>query len=410
MSLRAALCLTIFALCSAGGRAQAGEGDVVEGVGEAQIQNGDMVAAKKAATADALRRCVEKVVGIAVQSDFSSEQREVVKDNESKFNSSVRDSITQKSEGFIQSYEVVRESTAGTVLSVTVHAKVFESKIKAEVKKLGDLIAAAGNPKLMLVIQEVYYDEAGGKRVAKESTVAAHLEKELLARGFELRGAKAAKSVADDSIETYDKWLDDAGGAAKMARDNGADILIAGRVEIRDKGVLKEAPSGFDALVGQTRIEIKSVVRGVNSSSGEVLSSKPVQITEYGMNVERAVLRALQGRGANMIKQTFDALLEDFKATFKKTAEQGRAYVINLKGVKSFRKQGQGFLDAVKALGGVSLVKQKSFDGGTLVLDVAYKGSAHDLQQAIFAAADKTDGLSTIDIESVSGSQLSFKL
>lgn len=397
---------SVLALCA---DARAADGGLVEGTGEAQVRGGDVVSAKKEATADALKKCLEKVVGIQIESNFSSEQREVVEGNKDQFYSAVRDSLTQKAEGFVESYEVVKEDQKGDVLRVTVRAKIFESKVKAKAQELADMIAKAGHPKLMMVIQEVYISAAGHKRVAKESVVSAYLEKELLDRGFELRGARAAKDVADDSIATYDRWLDDAGGAAKMARDQGADILIAGRVEILDKGKIEET-GGLDALRGQTKIEIASVVRGVNATSGEVFSSKPVHMPSMGTDQERALMRALKGRGNSVIKQTFDQLLEDLKRSLMKTAEQGQSYMVSLKGVTSFRKLGAPFLDAVKTLSGVSSAKQQSFEGGVLTVDVAFKGSANELQQLIFSALEKADGFGNLDIEGVSGKQLAFKL
>lgn len=385
------------------------DGDVVEATGEAQVRNGDTVTAKKAATADALKKCIEKVVGIYVQNDFSSEQREIVRDSKDEFYSAVKDSITQKSEGFVQSYEVLGEAQKGDVMQVTVRAKVFESKLRAQVKKLADLIAAAGNPKLMLVVQEIYISPEGNKRVASDSQVAAYLEKALLARGFEIRGATAAKKLADESPVAYDKWLEDAGGAARMARDQGADILIAGRVEIKNKGKIEDA-GGLTALVGQVRIEIDSIIRGFNSASGEEISSKPVQMVSVGTTEERAVYRAFQGRGSNVIKQTFEDLLQDLKESFKKTAAEGQSYVVSLRGVKSFRKQGKGFLEVLRKLTGVSAVKQKSFTNGELVIDVAFKGSTSELQERIFSAVEKDAQLGSLDVAGVSGKLISFKL
>jgi hypothetical protein len=163
-------------------------------------------------------------------------------------------------------------------------------------------------------------------------------------------------------------------------------------------------------LKGQVRVEITSVIRGVNVASGEVVSTKPVQMVSVGTSEERAVHRALQGRGNNVVKQTFDDLLEDLKESFKKTASQGQSYVVQLKGVTSFRKQGQGFLEALKRVTGVSDVKQKSFGEGLLVIDVAFKGTPAELQERIFSLADSSEGLSTLDIEGVSGKQLSFRL
>ena len=390
-------------------RVVAASGSIVEAEGEATMESGNVVAAKKAATQDALRRCVEQTVGIAITSEFTAEQKEVVAGNQSAFNSAVRDSITQKSEGFIEHYEVLSESTTHGIVKVKVRAKVYESKVLAETQKLAAVIAAAGNPKLMLVVQEIYVDTKGHKRVAKESMVAAHLEKELIARGFEVRGSKASKTLADDSIAAYDAWLDNTGGVAKLAQKEGADILIAGRMEVLDKGIIEDA-GALPALKGQTRVEIVSIVRGIEVATQEVFSAKPVQMTSVGTNLERAVARALQGRGNNVVKQIFDTLLVDLKESFQRRASDGQRYVVALSGIKSFRSEGQGFLDALKAMKGVSSVAQQSFEKGQLILDVAFKGSSHELQQAIFTATTKNASFKSLDIESVSGQQLRFKL
>ncbi len=406
MRLRAVMVLGSLAMFATHARASEG---VVEAVGEAMIRGGDEVAAKQAATADALKKCVEQVVGISVRSDFTADQQETVKNNQAEFYSQVRDTLVQKSEGFIASYDVLESGAAGSVFKVKVRAQVYESKIRAEVQKLADLISAAGNPKLMLVLQEVYVDEKGSRRLAAESLVGAHLEKELLARGFELRGQSKARGVAAEGLEAYDRWLDDVKGAAAMARDQSADILIAGRIEIADKGKIEDA-GAIEALRGQVRIEIASVVRGLNTASGELFSSKPVQMRSVGMTMERAVQRALGGRGENLIKQIFGNLLEDLKVSFRKSADQGQSFMVMLRGVKSFRKQGKGFLDVLGGVEGVSEVRQKAFGDGLLSVDVRCKCNAAELQERIFARTGSEAVFSTLDIESVSGKQLSFKL
>jgi len=406
MGLRAGVVLGLALVV--GNVALANEG-LIEAVGEASLRGVDEVAAKKAATADALKKCVEQVVGISIKSDFSADQQETVKNNQTEFYSKVRDTLVQQSEGFIASYDVLEAGASGEVYKVKVRAKVYESKVRAEVKKLADLIAAAGNPKLMLVLQEIYVAPDGTRRLAAESLVGSHLEKELLARGFELRGQGRARSLEGERLEAYDRWLGDLGAAAALAREQGADILIAGRIEVVDKGVIEDA-GAIAALKGQTRIEIASVVRGLNATSGEIFSSKPVQMNSVGTTRERAVQRAVRGRGDNLVNQIFGDLLEDLKASFHKSADMGQAYVVELRGVRSFRKQGKLFLDLVGAVQGVSEARQKRFGDGKLTIDVRCKCSAAELQERIFAGSGKAPSFSTLDIESVSGKQLSFKL
>ncbi|MBN1962350.1 MAG: flagellar assembly protein T N-terminal domain-containing protein [Deltaproteobacteria bacterium] len=390
--------------------ALAADGSVVEASGEALIKNGDTVTAKKAAIADALKNCIEKVLGMQITSEFTAAQREIVQNNQSEFNAYIKDNLTQKSEGFIQSHEILSETTKDNVITVTVRAKVFESKVKAKAVELAELIAKAGNPKIMLIIQEIYSNPAKNKRtIAKTSIIAAHLEKELLAKGFELRGAKTAKKIGDDSPETFDKWLEDAGGAAQVAREQGADVLIAGRVEIINKGKIEDA-GGLTELEGQIQIEIISMIRGILTANSEVFSTKPVTMRSVGINRERAIHRALRGSGQNAIKQTFSQLLIDLKKSFKKIADTGQNYVVILNGVKSYRKHGIQFIKALKSIDGVSEVMQKSFKGSKLIVNVSFKGSLNDLQPKIFESLEQVAGFSNLDVDNISGKQISLKL
>lgn len=388
--------------------ALAAEG-VVEAVGEAPINNGNTVAAKKAATGDALRKCVEQIVGVTVKNEFTSDMQETVRNNQNSFNANVRDKLLQQSEGFIQKYDVLDEQAKDGVMRVKVRAHVFESKIRAEVKKLTDLINAAGNPKLMLVIQDVYVSASGDKRVEGDSLLAQHMESELLKRGFELKGGSTSKGVADKSLEQYDHWMDQTAKVAELARSNGADIVIYGRVEIRDTGA-KEKSTAIKALEDQVRIEIVSNLRGMNAATGELLSSEPVQMRSFGINTERALQRALKGKGDNLIQKSFDKLLEDLKQGFQKMAEKGQGYAIRLKGVSSYKGQGREFLRILEQMQGVSGATQKAFSDGELVVELSCKCSSSELQDRIFQAAQAVEPLKSLDVDSVSGKSLSFKL
>ncbi|MEZ4270097.1 MAG: hypothetical protein R3C68_01240 [Myxococcota bacterium] len=237
-------------------------GDVVEAWGEAQVIQGNQAAAKKAATDDALRRCVEQIVGVSIRSEFTSQMQETVRNNQNVFDAQVQDILVKHSSGFVESYDVVEERLEAAVVKIKVRARVYESKITAEVKKLTELIAQAGYPKIMLAVQDVYV--TGGKRRGRDSSqLGAALEERLLARGFELKGQKVAASLITQSPTTWQEHTQD---IASRALNAGADIVIYGILEIADKGVITETP--FDALKGQTRVELTSHLRGLVAATG----------------------------------------------------------------------------------------------------------------------------------------------
>ena len=407
------LCGLVVAAVVVAGVADADEG-VVEATGEANVEGGDAAGARTRAIADALKHCVEKVVGVSIRSDFSAKQREIVENNRSTFSSRVQDALVQHSEGFVQTYEVLRQDVVGGTMRVWVRAQVFASRVKAELAKLTDLIAAAGNPTLMLAIQEVYIDDAG-QRVVADSTAASHLEKELIARGFSLKGAGSARAITAASVAEYDAWLAAPGRMAAAAQAVAADMLIAGRIEIRDRGGISAADAGgLSALVGQVRVEISAVVRGVNVATGEVFSAKPVQMKSMGTSVERAVYRAFRGRGQNAVAQLLEGLLADLQASLQKAATRGQAYVVKLQGVGSFRRQGRGFIALLREVAGVSEVQQQGYTrgelGGELVLRVRCNCAVSQLQERIFRAAEGHKAFGTLDVVGTSGKQLSFGL
>lgn len=379
----------------------------VDGTGEAQIKRGDKVAAKKLAIAGALKRCIEKVVGITIKSEFDSTMQETVKNNQNQFTAEVTDKISQRAEGFIEKYDVLKEWIEGDVMKVTVRATVYESRVKAEVKKLTELLIAAGNPKLMIIIQDVITSPEGKEEVSAESMLGSHIEHMLLQRGIEVRGKSAAKSVAGGSIRKYDRWAQETDNIAEMARKNGADILVFGRVEIKNKGEITNA--SFAALNGQTRIEISTNIRGINAATGELFSSKPEQMSSMGINIEKAMNRALRGRGRNLVKRVWDPLFEDLKMSFKETAAQGSKFVIQLKNVENFRKQGRKFVGMLRGLPSVSGVEH-TFSSGKLSVELSCKCTPQELQDRIFDAIDTISIFENLDIDDISGKRLSFKL
>ncbi|MEE8410614.1 MAG: hypothetical protein V3T05_13510 [Myxococcota bacterium] len=392
---------------------------VIEASGEAMIKDGDRVAAKKAAVADGLKNCIDKIVGVTIKSEFTATQQEIVKNNKEEFYSNVKDKLTKESQGFIKTYEVLSEKVDGDVFKVTVKAEVYESKLKAEVARLADLLVGAGNPKIMVLIQVVHVDEEGEAKVIKSSTLPTFIERALMDRGFQLRGTAKAHRAQRGSLDAFDELLENRNRSIKMARAQGADILIGGRVEIRDKG--KGGKTGGIDFGDIKRFQIESNLHGIVTASGDIISPNPFNAVEMGMSLNSAVkrmTRGSKGRGYSWFERTFNQLIEDLREALRKMAlernEKGvaglRSYVITLNGVKSFRKQGRRFMTILQAASGVSGVTQRSFADGTLVVDVSCDCSSVELQDAIFNAADSNALLKNLDAEASTDRQLSFKL
>ncbi len=381
----------------------------IDAWGEAQIKNGNKIEAKQVAVADGLKRCIEKIVGVTVESQFDSTMKEVVKNNQNQFSATVQDRVIKRSKGFIDKYEVLEEKVEMDVMKVHVKALVYEDKLVAEVEKITELINKCGSPKLMIVIQDVHTSPDGKETVAAESLLGMHLENMMMKRGLEIRGKRAAKKISGGSARKYDRWSQETDNIVAMAAKNKADMLVFGRVEIHNKGIIEN--STFKALNGQIRIEIATSIRGINAVTGELFSSKPDQMSSMGINLERAVVRALKGRGQNLVTRTFDPLFEDLKVSCQKAAEQGRRFVVVIDKVKSFRKQANPFVELVKGMDGIAGVEH-TFQDGKLSIDLSCDCTASELQDRIFGAVDASGNaaFSDIDLAGVTGNKLRFKL
>ena len=384
-------------------------GQWVEATGEAQIGDGGEVAAKKTAEADAFLKCIEKVVGVMITSEFTSEQQEVVKNNQNEFYANIRDQLSKKSQGFIKTYEVLNEEKFGDIMKVTVKAQVFESKLKAQAIALADLLKVAGNPRLMIVIQEVEIAPNGKFKIRADSTLSVELEHLLLEKGFKLISAKRAREIARLSPAKFDAFSSNVEKVSRIARDGGATLVVMGRIEITNKGAI-ENTAGLDALKGQIRLELKTQLRAIETSTNEVISSGSNQMVTFGISEERALHRALRGRGKNLVKQNFDTIFEDFKKHLLQKAKQGQQFIVELLGMKSFRKEGRSFMSLLKSLPDVSQVAQKSLKKKKLVVSLSCRCTLDSLQEAVLAGVEGVTDLKDLDIQEVSGTHLKFAL
>ena len=289
--------------------------DWVEATGQAMIED-DEADARNHAIANALRFCVEQVAGVVIKSEFSHSQREILKDKKRTFLQDVSDQLTIQSSGYIETYEIIQEKRRGDVIVVDLRAKVFASKVQAQLAGLVDVLSQMGQAKIMLAVQDVRYAAGSSEpKVMSQSVIRSSLEGAITRVGGQMVAPSLANRVTTASPPTYDNW--EHTRALQDAKQFGAEFILLGRIEVRDLGVIK-GETILTNLNGQTRIEIAGTIRGIDVKTGALLSSQAIQMTSIGINADRALKRALKGRGNNMIVQTFDNLVSDLKAQLAK--------------------------------------------------------------------------------------------
>jgi hypothetical protein len=93
--------------------------------GEYAVDGGDQAAARKAALKDAMRKAVEQVAGVKVQSTTVSSEWEIVKDE-----------IIAKTEGMVTSHKVISEGANGGVYEITIEADVADKPVGDAIDQL----------------------------------------------------------------------------------------------------------------------------------------------------------------------------------------------------------------------------------------------------------------------------------
>lgn len=385
---------------------------VVEATGVAELGDDGLLAAEEEALNRALTRAIEKVVGVTVESEFSMEMREVVKNNKDRFDADLRDRVLKNSKGFIEGYDVIEKRKAMPRVYVRVRADVYESKVKAELDKLAKLIAGAGNPRVMVVIQEVIRELDGTERVNETGQLGALMEQALKEQGFVIQGATRASELSRASAAKFQSFEKNLAGAVDIAREEGADFLVAGRILLIDRGKLGDA-APMPVFANRVKIEVEANVQAVIVATGEVVSPAPVMASELGSNFERAkfrVYKGSKGRGFNVVERILAKMLPDVRARLEQIARDGRRWMVELSGIENFRRQGRAFVKLVGAVDGVSSTREAGFAKGKLRLEVECKCTVDELRDRIFDGAERVKALSNLDLTATGAGRLAFGL
>jgi hypothetical protein len=99
---------------------------IIEAEGTASVTAGDLARARSEAVREALQKAVEQVAGRLLTPQDVTGNSQVIKER-----------ITDRSEGFIQEYRIVSETTALDVHTVAVRASVLADNLRKDLFELG---------------------------------------------------------------------------------------------------------------------------------------------------------------------------------------------------------------------------------------------------------------------------------
>ena len=365
---------------------------VVDGVADAGT-----VGAAKARTAaiqDALKQAVAQTFGTYIESTFSVKQKETLKNEKAEFLSKVEEQVKTTTKGLVSRYNVLSESQDGKLYRVKVKARVRMGPLKDALAKLRALLSEVGNPKVMVLTGEKYTDQFNKTTWITRPTILTEIEKVLISRDFEM----VDKSHTPDKTK-LNEALGDAQKAALVARKFGADVAIVGSAEVKH--------TAYNEM-GNSMYYVSAVlnIRAVNVSTGKVMTSAETVGRGVGANEDLARVKAVRRGAPKLTRQ----LLESLVSAWEKEAANGKRFRVSVSNVTHYRKVARPFLKFMKKLDKIAKVKEVSFKGDVLLLDVYFKGSKETLLDAVFDAADKNEKFSNLDKKSDSGDSIELKL
>lgn len=351
------LALGCFALFAQQGEADEAKEVVSSGIGA--IVSGDVAHARDDAVEDALRKALEQVMGMMIESETLVENYQVLEDN-----------IFSKTQGYIQNYEVIQEKKRDEMLyEVTVKAAVKVSNLQDDLAGITTLMRRKNMPRMMMMIEEQNIGETPGYYAfsADMNTAETAIMEAFMAKGFRfidrniiernLNQQKAAAILAGNTSE-----------AASLGRSVGAEVILTGKAL---------AKSTVVEVYGTTQKSQQATVsvRAIRTDTGDIIATNTAQGAYPHIDDIIGGTKAIQKACDKLSDEIMDQILERWQSD----VSSGAVIVLKVQGISGFAQLNK-FKGALKYyVRGLVDVTQREWSGSFATLELNMKGNADDL-------------------------------
>ena len=347
-----------------------GQSQDITVTGVSAILQGDKAIARDTALNDAMRKAVEQAVGTVVSAETVVENYQLISE-----------SILTKTQGYIQNYKIIRESSSAELYQVTISATVALENLKNDLAALGILMQRVQKPRVLFMIAEqnigqgffVFWWHGKSESKGQHYDVSASetaLKEEFLKKGFNVVDFSAAAEKIEITNAYRIADLTD-GGAISIGRQLGAEIIIKG------KAVANEGPRTTGSNVGSYMADITATA--LKADNGAVLGSAK------GHGVSRHISGVTGGAEAldKAAREMAERMIDQIVAKWSNEVSGGGLVRLTVKGIGEYSDFVK-FKDVLQGqIRGVQAIYQRSLEGGTAVLDVEMKGNAQQLADEI---------------------------
>lgn len=325
--------------------------------GIAAIQNGNLGLAKDEALKDAKRVAVQEVLGsvVSARSDVKNFQL-------------VKQTVTSKSEGMIETFEILSAAAASDAeYQVKIKAKVSMALINQTIE---EVVASQGKPRMMVILEEKFNGAADDHKVAQTE-----IEAQFISAGFPF----VDRSTVEKIVKKNRKKISDAlGGNNSAARelgvDAGAEIILVGSSRVKEAGKI----SGSQLISVQADLN----VRVIDINTGKILTADQQHGAYPHINAESG--------GVQAVKKAVTPLREKLVADIVSLWDINRGNTIALL-VTGLDYEKLMVLrgELTEKVRGVKAVNPKGSAGKAAKLEIEFEGSSFDLADRLL-----TSGLS----------------
>jgi hypothetical protein len=331
----------------------------VEGYGLSTTENDALTQAK--------RDAVEKGIGVTITSETETKNFMIQKDI-----------VITHTMGSVKKYDVLSKGkTADNLFEIKIKAEVSLASIRADLAALKILLESMDKPRVMVLLQET----RKGEQKAAYTAASTALLDYLTSKEFNVidpAQTMAAQSSSDEDIAKAASG--DAVAAAKLGRDNGAEVILVGKA-VGDIGAPNSMLGNMKSGQGTINVQV------INCQNGKIITAKTAHSAKPHISEETAMANALK---AAVDKLMDKELFEKIVGHWQDMVNNGQELKVTVTGVDNFAKRKEILAYFQGLSGNVVKVVQRNWNQstGALDLDVLFKGSSDSF-------AESTDGQKT---------------
>jgi hypothetical protein len=347
--------------------------------GTAAVGSGGLERARDAAIKDGMARAVEQVVGVFISTETRIEKEQLLESQ-----------VYARTQGFVSSYEVVREGKKEDMFEVLIKAQVSDRPLRQKLADLRLLRESMSNPRILLL-----YD--GRQKTLPE--VANTFEHELAGKfesaHFKIVDLDTSRRLRDEFVHLVESY---SGREENVAATLGLDHIAEAVVLYSLRQARVENPS-FPAF------EVGVNYRVVNSTTAEIEASGSDSMSGPGGTPQGAAEEASK----RLVGQVFPRMSGEIQGWWNEYSQNGVPHVIRLEGPSdnAFDGLSDRFMAALEQVAGVRPILRTK-GGGYAEYSVAFRGDVGTLDQQVRKEFGGLGGLVTLHLKSARGRLLVF--